>query len=787
MSALNRKLLRELWQLRGQMASIALVVATGVMTLVTMRGGYETLVEAQAAYYRLARFPDLWVSLERAPEAVRAKLETIPDVARVETRISLAARLDLPEMEAPGLALIVSLPERGRPGLSDIVLRSGRLPAPGARDEVVVSENFATARGLVPGDSVRAIVNGRAWRLHVAGTAISPEHTYAVPPGALFPEDDRYGIFWMRQDAVGPAYDMDGAFNEALLKLAPEADTAAVMAEVDRLLEPYGGRGAYPRSDQFSHQTIQGELDQNRVMGTAIPVVFVGVAAFLLNLVLGRLVATQRTEVGVLKAFGYTDREVGRHYLRFAMVAVAVGTLAGAVLGARLGRAYVDLYGEYFHFPDLRYALSPALLLIASSVSAIAAAAGALTAVRQASRLPPAEAMRPERPARFEAGILERRGVGRSLPPAGRMILRNIERRPFRALISSIGVAFSVAILVIGMFMFDGVGFMMNLQFEVIQREDLALTFQEPVRASVSHQLERLDGVTRVELFRTAPARLRAGHREREVGLQGVPADARLRRVIASSGAVHPVPAQGVVLSERLANKLRVRPGDELEVEVLDGRRSSGSLRVAGVVDDFLGLSATMSLDALHDLAGGAPVVSGAWLSVREDRRADLYRSVKSMPAVAGVASPARMLESFRTQMAESLFVGVGFLLGFASIISVAVLYNGARIALSERSRELASLRVMGFRRGEVATLLLGEQALVTLLAIPCGWVLGYLMSFAVVTSLQTDAYRIPLVVSVRTYALAAVITLVAAAASGWIVRRRVDQLDLIAVLKTRE
>jgi putative ABC transport system permease protein len=787
MRALDRKLIRELWRLKGQMLSIALVVGSGIMTVITMRGSYESLVDAQQSYYRETRFAEVWAPLERAPESVRRKILALPGVAAVDTRVTFLATLDLPGLDAPAQGRFVSIPERGRPLLNDIRLRRGRYVAPGRNDEVIISEKFAEARGYAPGERLRAVINGRARDLDVVGVAISPEHTYSVPPGSLFPDDERYGVLWMSRDVIGPAYEMDGAFNEALVTLVKGADPEAVIERLDDLLDPYGGLGAYPRADQVSHQILEGELDQNRVMGTAIPAVFLAVAAFLLNLVLGRLISTQRGEIAVLKAFGYRDREVGTHYLLFALAAVAAGAVLGAGAGVWLGQAYVEMYGEYFEFPVLEYQLSASLLVISLGVSFVAAAAGALGAVRRAVTLPPAEAMRPEPPARFAPGWAERAGLGALLTSAGRMILRNLERRPVRSLLSSLGVAFSVAILVIGLFMFDGVRFMMDLQFREIQREDLIVSFEKSLPISVRFDLGRLHGVTRVETFRNVPARLRSGHREREVGLQGIASDGRLRRIVTARGGVHPVPADGVVLSSMLARQLRVSTGDALSVELLEGRRSKDSLRVAGVVDDFLGLSTYMSQESLHRLAGGAPVVSGAYLSVEDQERSALEARLKNVAAVAGVASPASMLETFESQLADSLFIGVGFLLGFASVISVGVIYNGARISLSERGRELASLRVMGFRRGEVARLLLGEQAVVTLLAIPLGWGLGYVLSSAVAISLETEAYRVPFVVSPRTYSMAALITVIVAVASGWIVRRRADRLDLISVLKTRE
>jgi len=785
--ALNRKLLRECWHLKGQMLSIALVVATGIMTVVTMRGSYESLVDAQQRYYNQMRFADVWTSLRRAPDTVLAQIENIPGVALADTRVSFLATLDLEGLDAPAQGRFVSIPESGRPVLNDIQLTRGRLVAPGAPDEVVISEKFALARALEPGDTLRAIINGRARTLDVVGMAISPEHSYSVPPGSLLPEDDRYGILWMGRRALGPAYDMDGAFNETFVKLAPGANELAVIAQLNQLLAPYGGFGAYPRRDQASHMMLQGELDQNRVMGTAMPAIFLGVAVFLLHLVLGRLITTQRGEIAVLKAFGYRDWEVGRHFLMFAVVAVLLGSVIGTVGGWYLGGAYIGIYRQYFDLPGLEYHLSPGLLLLALGVSVAGACSGALGAVRKAVALPPAEAMRPEPPARFEPGPLERLGIGRLLPSSGRMILRNVERKPLQAFFSSLGVAFSTAILIIGLFMYDGVLHMIDLQFRQIQREDITVSFLQNVSGAARHELERLEGVTRVETYRMAPARLRNGHFSRETGIQGMEPDGQLRRIVTASGGVQMLPADGLVLSRILAERLRVQVGDLIIVEMLEGRRQVTSARIAGIVDDFLGVSAYMNLQALHRLTGEEGVISGAYLAVMEPQRNALYRDLKQVPAVAGVASPASMLVSFEREMAQNIFISVGFLVGFASVIAVGVIYNGARIALSERGRELASLRVMGFHRREVAVLLLGEQALITVLAIPLGGVIGYALAWLMVSSLQTDTFRIPYVITAQTFLIAAAVTIAAAGLSALAVRRRLDSMDLISVLKTRE
>lgn len=787
MRSLDRKMFRELWRLRAQLLSIGLVVATGVVTVVTMRGAYEALFEARAEYYRDYRLADVWSTLERAPETVRARILEIPGVSAVDTRVSSFATLDLPWLDAPGTGLFISVPDRGRATLNDIHLTRGRFLSPGRSDEVIASESFFVANDLRLGDGVVAVLNGRRTALTIVGTAISPEHSYSVPPGALYPEDDRYGVFWMTRTVLGSVLDSGDSFTEVSLTLGPGASEVAVIEGLNRILEPYGGLGAYGRDRQLSYQILDVEITQTRTMGTVIPIVFLGVAAFLLNLVLGRLIATQRTEIGTLKAFGYTQMEVGVHYLSYAVVAVGIGTILGALGGIWAGSAMVGLYAEFFKFPTLEYRLSATLVLIGSVTSLTAAVAGGWAAVRRATRLTPAEAMRPEPPPRFDPGWLERAGVGNLLPTGGRLILRNMERRPGRSLVSSLGVAFSVAILVVGTFMFDGISLMMELQFGVAQREDLSVAFNRPLSAAAILDVGNLEGVRRVEAFHSVPVRLTAGHRERELALTGLESGSELRSIVDADGRVHPLPLFGVVLSTFVADELQVGGGDEVGVEVLTGRRASGRLPVARVVEDFLGSSAYVTLDVLTALTGDGPLVSGAYLLTDGALEDHLNNRLKQTPVVASVVSPRAMLRSFREQLEETLYVSIGFMLGFASIISVAVIYNGTRIALSERGRELASLRVLGFTRREVATLLLGEQAVITALAIPVGCLIGYTLSAAVLAGLASETYRVPLVVSGRTYLLAAGATIVAAAASGWLVRRRLDRMDLISVLKTRE
>jgi putative ABC transport system permease protein len=787
MSALNRKLLREVWRLKGQMFSIALVVAAGVMTVVTLRGTYESLALSLERYYRDYRFAEVFATLERAPEPVARRIEALPGVASVQTRVSQLVNLDVPGLDEPAVGQMLSIPPRPEPTLNAVHIVRGRYIDPSRPDEVLASESFVNANGLVLGDTLRAVINGRLRELQIVGVAISPDYIGESAPGSVFPDDRRFGILRMNRDALAAATGMEGAFNEVSLTLAPGASEREVIARLDGLMEPFGGLGAYGRAIHPSHEAVTGEIEQNRVTGTIIPAIFLGVAAFLLNIVLSRLVGTQRDQIAVFKAFGYSNVDVGRHYLRFAMVSVLSGAVLGTVVGVRFGRSLTELYGRYFRFPDLAYVISPGLIALAVGISVAAAGLGALGAVRRAVRLPPAEAMRPEAPMRFRPGPVERLGVGRWLSASGRMIVRNVERQPARSLLSALGVALSVAIMVVSLFFFDAVTHMAEVQFRQIQREDLAVYFASPRPRAVTHELARLEGVTRVELFRAVPVRLAHGHVERSTVLTGVVPEAGMRRVVDERRGAIAVPEHGVLLNSKLAEILGVGVGDTVHARVLEGRRAERRIPVAGTVDELFGIMAYMDYVALHRMLDEPPLASGAYLGVEASAVAGLNERIKRLPAVVSVYSPAALRATFEKQMAENLMVSVTFLAVLAAILSVGVIYNGARIALSERGRELASLRVLGFSRREVAVLLLGEQATITVLAIPLGWVIGMGFGVWIVGMFEMERYRIPMVITGNTYLFSALVALASAVFAGLAVRRRLNRLDLIEVLKTRE
>ncbi len=791
MRPLDRKLLRDVWHLRGPFLAVVLVVASGIAVFVALRSMRDYLTGARAAYYQTQRFADLFAHARRAPNSLANEIAEIPDVTAFEMRVVADVLLDVPGLAEPATGRIISLPEGGRPRLNDLYLRSGRLPLAGESDAVVVSDAFAKANTLALGDRLGAVLYGRWQSLRVVGTAVSPEFVYEIRgSGDLFPDNRRFGALWMGRHALGTAFGLDGAWNDLVVALAPGAVEAQVLTRIDRLLAPYGGRGAYGREDHVSHRFLSDEIQETRVTSVLIPAIFLGVTAFLIHLVLGRLVGTQRDQIAVLKAFGYTSRAVAGHYVALALVPVAAGCALGAAVGLWFAAELAAVYADFFQFPEVTFHPQAGVVLAGVGIGLASGLAGALGAARRALALPPAEAMRPEAPGRFRPSALERGPIGRLLTVPARIVVRHLHRSPVKALLSIAGLAAAGAILVVAPFFFDAVDRLAEVQFEHVQREDVAVAFREVRGPAALDELRRLPGVRRVEPYRVVDARLsptQRGHRTERVALTGLTPTAELRRIVDQRLRVHPPPPTGLLLSDLLAERLGVRPGDRVEIEVLEGRRPRLELTVQGTTDELLGFAVYLDLDFLRRELDEGEVASGAFLGVDPAQLAVLYARLKRLPAVTGVGVRAAARAGFDKTIAESFRISLSITILFACVLAAGMVYNGARVALSEHGRELASLRVLGFTRAEVATLLLGEQAILTLASLPAGLLLGYGLCWLIVARVQSELFRIPLVVTASTALFAVSTVLAAAVASGLIVRRRLSRLDLVAVLKTRE
>jgi len=787
MRMLDIKLFRDLRRLWAQALAIAFVVGGGVATFVLAFGSYRSLDETRIAYYERYQFADVFALVRRAPKAVVDQIAEIPGVGAVEGRITKLALLDIPEFGEPATGQFISLPPDGQLRLNRLYMRTGRTPEPGRTDEVVVSDGFAKAHAFTLGSHFSAILNGRKRDLTIVGTALSPEFVFAIGPGDRMPEDSRYAIVWMSEKALATAYDLDGAVSSINIKLLPDASEREVIRRIDALLDRYGGQAAYGRKDQVSHAFLEHGLDMLRNMRLTLPPIFLLVAAFLINVTLSRIVSLEREQIGLLKALGYRNPAVASHYVKFVMAVAAVGIAIGSVVGAWLGSYVTELYGSYFRLPFLIFAHSPDLFVTAAVLSLAAAVIGAMRALREAATLPPAVAMQAPAPPRFRRLLPANIAIHHVLSQPVVMMLRNVTGHPIRAVFTALGMALATGILMASLFLNGTMEQLIDVTYFMSDRQDAILSFIERRPLNVVNEVARLPGVLKVEPYREVPVRMRYGNLERRVMMSGRPRGADLSRIIDISLRPVVFPEQGVAISSWLAKILRVHVGDIVEIDFLEGQRRTVTLPVTALVEDYFGIHGMMDADALAGLMREAQAVNNVAISFDANESARFYEEIKRLPTVGAVVLQRVSLANYREVLAVLVNTMSNIYTALAIVIAFGVVYNTARIALSERARELASLRVLGFTQAEVLRILLLELALLTLIAQPVGWAIGYGLAFMLEQRMAGEPMRAPLIIENSTYILASAIVIVGSIASALIVRERINRLDLVSVLKTRD
>ena len=783
MRSLDRKLLRGLWRLRMQVLAIALVVASGTALLVMALTTIQALQETTAAYYERARFAEIFAQAKRAPERLLRDVASIPGVAIAESRIVHGAILDIPGFNEPVIGQFISLPEYGPQLHNMLVLRSGRLPTAGAEYEVVVNEPFADAHGLVAGDHFDAVLGSQKRTLRVVGTALSPEFVYAIAPGGLMPDDRRFGLVWMGRERLAAALDMKQSFNSVTLTLLRGADPKDIIARLDTLLSPYGGTGAYAREDQISNWFLQSEIRQQINMSRIMPTIFLAVAAFLTNMVMARLIQTERREIGLLKAFGYSDWAIGWHYAKMVLVIGSIGVLLGWGTGAALGHWNTSLYANFYRFPFLLYRPGPQAFLASAAISLAAALAGSLAMVIRAIRLPPAAAMAPPSPPAYGRAS----AAFDVLDEPTRIIMRRLIRWPLRAGLTTLGLAMSVAVLVLALQWMDAINHLARTVFETAQHQDATVTFSDIRPAGAEINFRYLPSVLATEPYRNVAAQFSNGHRVERQGIVGLPEDARLSPIYDNAGMIVRPRKDGLVMSTKLAELLHIQVGETARVQILEGARPTLDLPVVQTFETYIGTPAYMEIEALNRLMRDGRVISGVHVSLDDATQTELLTRLKELPGITAILFRKAAMDMFFATMGETIVIFIGFFVTFAVILSFGVSYNSIRIALSERSRELATLAVLGFSRWEISYILLGEIGLLAIAAIPLGCLIGYLLSWYMASAFATELYRVPLLVEAATYGQASIITAATVIACAALVRRRLDRLDLIGVLKTRE
>jgi putative ABC transport system permease protein len=790
LNVLNRKLFRTLYRSRGQAIAVAMVVMCGTASFISVLSALRNLQLTRDTYYSQYRFADFEILLERAPETAVFKVEEIPGVRQARGRIVQDVTIDFPGEDEPRFGRIISMPDHRAAVINDIAMISGRYFEPGGSNEVILSDRFAKENGLEIGDRLNVKLETREYPLRIVGLALSPEYIYVIRNlQELLPNPRKFGIMWVSESFAESALDMTAARNNIVGSVDNLNDLDIILDQAQQLLNPYGVFATVRKDQQISNRFVEDEIRGLTITARIVPTTFLGISALIILVLLNRMVRKERTEIGLLKAYGYTDLAVAWYYLKFALTLAIAGCLGGFLVGQFFANQMIKIYVDIYQFPLLKARIYPDILSRSMGIAIAFAALGAFMAARTAARIHPAESMRPESPrAGHKTWIENMRVLWLRLSFSSKMIVRNISRNKFRAGLNVFGVMVSCGLLIMGFFTMDALDFMLDYQFSATQREDVKVSFYRELGKGALYDIQRMDHVTRAEPLLQYPFTVRAGWREKDVPVIGLPRNAQLQVLTDSKHRPVDIGEQGLIVSDRLARELGVAVGDLVELKPLMGRVTKPkNVIVTKIVAQYLGMSAYMNLDALSRVLD-EPFAANAVLVRTDTGKEDaLSYLLKDVPAIASVDIKMESYYNLVNTLSKNMAVMNTMLVFFSGVIAFSIIYNVTTVALAERQRELASLRVLGFTRAEVGSILYNENFILGFIGIVLGIPFGIALSLILVQFYDNDLYRLPFHIDRRTYLVAVGATIFFVALANLAVRRKIATLDLVEVLKARE
>ena len=792
MNTLTRKLLRSLVLRKGQFIAVVSVVAIGIMLYIAMSNSYQNLQKSQQDFYDKKDFADYYFQVVKAPERITKQIENLAGVDQVSGRITEDLAL-IKTDESRATARIVTYEPEDKEELNKLYMLTGRIFSSGSSGgemEAVVDPQFMAANGLIPGDSISIVKDGRQINIRVVGSATGPEFIYVVKDAVtMFPDPEIFGIIMLPQRQVQQAFNMSGQINQILIKFDPGLDEERTIKEIEEILSPYGLLASYPRDDQISHAMVEAEIDGLKSIAGVLPVIFLLIAAAIQFVIIRRMIKTQRSQIGIMKALGYTSREIKSHYIIYSLLVGFCGALAGTILGILLSGYITDMFALYFNLPEKILGYNLPVIGNAFLLSIIIAAAAGWSAANAVTVIQPAESMRPETPKIGSHSILEKAApIWSRLSPQWKMSLRSIRRNRGRFAVTLLGTVFAVILMIMALGTNDSVDYMMARHFDLDRTYDLQVSFAQPLKSSELLEISRLNGVERVEGYFDLPVKISYQGRSENELLTAYPLDMQLKQVFDTDNQTVQLPESGILINKNTAAKLGVQAGDEVTIETLlfQGPKHIEKVKIAGVNTQMFGGGSYLNLAAANRIIKEAGLVTGAMVKIRPGQEEQVEEDINEMLMVASLLNREKERENIMAMMESTIFV-VGMMVLFALILGFAIIYNSSIISFHEREQEFAALKVIGFQSAEVSRIILQENLLQLILGLIIGLPAGGILTRVYLTSLSNELYDMPAAVYPLSYLLSALGVAVFVVLAYKIAVRGIDRLDLVEVLKNRD
>lgn len=784
---LKRKLWRDIKANYGAYLACAGVLVIGLMLYVSLSVILENLIFSRDAYYQQYGFADGFARFSKGPATLTREIEDIKGVHRAVGRIVQEAFIYDPSGENTTSVRFVSFNDLNQP-VNRFRIEKGRTPVSG-RKEILVSPAFLKANEYRIGDYIPLIIKGREVKFKITGTAISPEYVYEIPGGhMLAPDPKAFGVAFVPYRTVAPLYNMDGQVNDIVFTLDGGTEFSNVKTTVEKTLGHYGMTGLVPRKDQLSNSMLAQEITGLKGSASTTPVIFLMVAAAILYIMLRRMIEQQRGQIGVLKAFGFSDREIITHYLSYSVLISGIGGFLGGLAGSGLSFSLAKLYQQYYNIPNLSGRFSPEYVAAATLLSVVFGVIAGYQGSKRVTKLSPAEAMRPSAPPMGKNTLVERLNFfWKVLSTRARMAVRNVFRSRQRTVITILGVACAFSMMVAARGMFDSSFYLIDFQYDQVERYDLKVILRQYVdKVEGVSTAKHLDGIDKAEPLLEVPVTLTHRWLKKDTVITGLPKDVTLYRLLTSKGETVKPPRDGLVISAQLAKTLNLKPGDKVTVKPLVGDGEKVQVTVRKVIPQYVGVGSYMDLDSLSTLLKSSPVASSMLVKVAPEKLPLVRKQLQEGRNVLTIQDKTKIKAQFE-QLMESNQASQYILLFFSFVLGFAIVYNVNLISLSERERELATLMVLGMTEREVGRILLAEQTMLGLAAMFLGVPLGYSMLYGIANASATELFSMPLIVLPESFLVAAAGTVIFILAAQWKVQGKVSNLSMLDVLKQQE
>ncbi|MBR0598298.1 ABC transporter permease [Sinanaerobacter chloroacetimidivorans] len=783
LNKIDTMLLRMVKNSKSQFLAVLIIIIVGICIYTAMSMTAINMQNTVSTYYEENNFADLFIETAAIPNQAADRLERIPGVKKVTGRVSE----DVPFIsenlnERVNLRIVTVKGEEDE--LCKSTLLKGR-PINENGKEALLVHKFAEARGIKIGDIIKVQIHGLQYDLEVVGIVDNPEYIYLMENAqTMLPDQANFGVCYVSEKFGQQAMELTGSYNEILISYESGADEDQIIEDVEDELDIYGIKQTVKQEEQLSNNMIQEELKQLGSMAGSLPILFLMVAGLILIMMLSRMVKKDRIKIGVLKAIGYSSRQVLMHYVKYALCAGILGGFFGSILGMGLAGAMTQNYLQYFNIPLLRIEFYYSYVLMAMVLSSVICAVSGMIGARGVLKITPADAMRADAPKSGKRILLEKLPfIWKRLSFSNKMVGRNIFRNKKRTLFVLTGVILTYGMMLFTTSMPAVIDQMMNKHFLEFQKMDYNISFQTPVYKSVIRDLNHIIDIDYMEGKIEYPFELANGNKKQSVSIIGLSKNTQFYSFIDTDEKPVTIPERGILLSQNLANILRVEKGDMVQVKSYLPNQDDVYLQVKGVIKQALGMNAYMEINNMGEQLLDKNIVTGVYVN-----SSDKNVNEKLIPAsnIATVLSTAEMRAVYDEYM-TLMVVYVGFMVVFSGILGFCIVYNATIVSLGEREMEFSSLRVLGFSKSEIFRMILKENNMIMIVGILLGIPIGNLMLKYSSAAFTTNLYSIDMSPTLSAGIFACIFTIGFILLAQLATYRKINRLDFLQALKNRE